>query len=139
MKYQIKLITGFRKDQDRFIDAEEAHKAYYLFNNPEARTTFSNGLAIRGDEIKEILPDFIGTMGWNPTHQLDSDDWNEIRSLGVDTKLQKYLSVGKEVARMCAESDLHIPLSELVKGKYQALVQPKERQGTIKKLSEVRK
>ena len=41
---KIKIITGFRKDQYYTIDAEEAHKAYYLFLNPEERGVFNNGV-----------------------------------------------------------------------------------------------
>ena len=71
---KIKIITGFRKDQYYTIDAEEAHKAYYLFLNPEERGVFNNGVAMIGKNVQGIEPDYHATMGWNSTHTLDSDD-----------------------------------------------------------------
>ena len=58
MNPKIKLIVGFRRDQEHSIDADEAHKAYYLFLNPEKRGVFKSGLAIVGADIKEIVPDY---------------------------------------------------------------------------------
>lgn len=99
-KYKIKVITGFRKDQIHSIDANEAHKAYYLFLHPEQRGVFDNGLALKGSEIQKIMEDYHGTMGWNPTHELDNDDWDEIRSRGVDRKLRDILNLAQEVAKL---------------------------------------
>lgn len=114
MNYCVKIIVGFRRDQEHTIDAEEAHKAYYLFLNPEARTVFSNGLAIKGDQIQEIVPDYHATMGWNPTHQLTSDDWNEINKKGVGKQLQMFLSTGKQVAERGDIQELNFPLSQII-------------------------
>jgi hypothetical protein len=116
--FKIRLITGYRKDQIVSIDGEEAHKAYYLFFNPDARTVFSSGLAIKGTEIERIEPDYQGTMGWNPTHNLDEDDYNEIRSSGVDRKLRDLLQVAQEVARIGEPKDVNVPLSQLMEVKY---------------------
>lgn len=109
---KIKLITGFRKDQQHSIDAEEAHKAYYLFLNPDQRGIFSNGLAIRGSDIQAIEPDYHGTMGWNPQHTLDADDWNELREKGIDTGLRDALLDGKEIAQLGRPELISLPLSE---------------------------
>ena len=114
MNYKVKLIVGFRRDQEHTIDADEAHKAYYLFNNPDTRTVFKNGLAIKGDQIQEIVPDYNASMGWNATHVLDSDDWNEIHTKGVHKKLQLILGTALEVAQSCGEKELNTPLSTLV-------------------------
>jgi len=117
MKYAIKLIVGFRRDQEHSIPATEAHKAYYLFNNPEARTTFSNGLAIKGDQIQEIVPDYHGTMGWSPTHILDNDDHNELTLNGVKQKLQFIMSEAKEIGTRGNKEELAQPLNLLLAGK----------------------
>lgn len=113
MNYKIKMITGFRRDQEYSIDADEAHKAYYLFLHPDERGIFKNGIAIRGQDIQEIAPDYHGTMGWNPTHNLDNDDWNDMRNKGVDIKLRNILSMAKEVAYLAEPQDISKPLSQL--------------------------
>lgn len=112
---KIKLITGFRKDQQYSVDAEEAHKAYYLFLNPEKRGVFSNGLALLGVDIRRIEPDWHGTMGWNPTHDMDDNDWVEIRNKGTDKKLNALLEKGKSAAYELATRPelLSLPLSQV--------------------------
>lgn len=94
----IKIITGFRDEQYYIINDDEAHKAYFLFNNPEARTIFENGVALIGKNIQGIEPAYNETMGWKPTHKLDANDWEEIRSKGIDNKLRNVLASGKEIA-----------------------------------------
>ena len=115
MSLNIKLITGFREDQYQTISVEEAHKAYYLFTHPEERGVFSNGVAIIGKNIQAIEPDFQSSMGWNPTHQLDSDDWNQITDSGTSRKIYDKLLKAKDVARL-SENNPQIfskPLSEI--------------------------
>lgn len=97
---KVKIKTGYRQDQFLTIDADEAHKAYFLFLNPEARTVFRNGVALIGKDIRGIVPDYHATMGWNPTHQLTSDDYNEMRSKGTDVLLTRALESAKEYAEM---------------------------------------
>lgn len=139
MNYKIKLIVGFRRDQEHSISADEAHKAYYLFLHPESRGVFSNGLAIKGDQIQEIVPDYIGTMGWNPTYNLMSDDWNEIRSLGVDRKMNHLLTTAKDIAQLNNPEDLNVPLTQLIEKKYPQLEQKttEVREGGTKSLKEL--
>jgi hypothetical protein len=111
---KIKITTGFNSDQKFTIDSEETHKAYYLFNNPDKRGTFSNGVALIGKDIRNIQPDYNAEMGWNPTHQLDDFDWEEIRQKGVDRRFQVLLSEAKRVSYL-VEKEPHIlvrPLSE---------------------------
>lgn len=110
---KIKVIVGYRKDQQYTVDADEAHKAYYLFLNPEKRGVFNSGLALQGKDIKAIEPDYHSTMGWNPTHQLDSNDWNEIHRLGVHRDLESVLMNASEVAKGDPEA-LNTPLTQLI-------------------------
>jgi hypothetical protein len=119
-KYKIKVVCGFRKEQELTIDANEAHKAYYLFNHPDKRGTFNNGLAIKGSDIQRIEPDYNATMGWNHTHQLTGDDWNEIHRTGVADKFLAILAGAKEIGRTAEIADLQKPMIEL-KEKYPAL------------------
>lgn len=109
---KIKIITGFRQEQHYTIDAEEAHKAYYLFYHPEERGVFNNGVALVGKNIQGIEPDYHSTMGWNPNHTLTGEDWNEIRGRGVDVKIRDTLSLAREVARIRPKENMMLPLSE---------------------------
>ena len=115
MNLQIKLITGFREDQYQTVDMEEAHKAYYLFTHPEERGIFNNGVAIIGKNIQGIEPDYHACMGWNPTHRLDSDDWNEINRRGIHRKIKGMLEKARDVARLNQnnQSIFLKPLSEI--------------------------
>ncbi len=101
---KIKVITGFRNEQYYVIDGEEAHKAYYLFNNPEARTIFENGVALIGKNIQGIEPAWNESMGWNPSHKLDDDDWNEIRAKKIDIKLRNLLEEAKQIAQLAEKN-----------------------------------
>jgi hypothetical protein len=109
---KIKIITGFRKEQQHSIDAEEAHKAYYLFLNPDKRGVFNNGLAIIGAYIRGIDPDYQGTMGWNSTHTLDDDDMNEIRANRIDVRSRDVLAEAKKIAQLGKPELMNLPLSE---------------------------
>lgn len=111
MKKYIKVITGFRQDQYYTIDAEEAHKAYYLFLNPEMRGVFNNGVALIGKNIQGIEPDYNATMGYNPNYKLEGEDWNEISGKGVDRALRDVLSEAKQIAT--TRSDLiSLPMAQ---------------------------
>lgn len=114
MTLKVKIITGFRDDQYYVISSEEAHKAYFLFNNPEARTIFSNGVALIGKNIQGIEPAWNETMGWNPTHRLDGDDWNTIRSQGIESDLRYALENAKQTALLAINNPkiLALKLSE---------------------------
>lgn len=110
---KVKIITGYRENQHYTIDAEEAHKAYYLFLNPTKRGIFKNGVALIGQNIQGIEPDYHSTMGWNPTHRLGDYDWNDMRSKGIDTKLRDTLYLAKQVAQTEGEKSVNLPLSEV--------------------------
>lgn len=114
MKYKIKVVVGFRRDQEHSISANEAHKAYYLFMNPEERGVFSNGIALKGDQIQEIVPDYHGTMGWNQSHMLTDDDYNELRKNGVMQKMEFIMAGAKDVASNGGVAVLNTPLSMLI-------------------------
>lgn len=103
---KLKLITGFGQDEKCSIDVSEAHKAYYLYNNPEKRGVFDNGLAIEGRDIKRIIPDWNGTMGWNNTHKLDDDDWNDIRGKKMDMRMNDTLYLANKVAKLAEHNPI---------------------------------
>lgn len=121
-KFKIKLVCGFRKEQEFTIDANEAHKAYYLFNNPTKRGTFNNGLAVKGSDIQRIEPDYNATMGWNHTHQLNSDDWNVLHGEGIVSKLAGIMAHARAIAHHAELPELALPLIKLVQGKYAGVI-----------------
>lgn len=114
---KIKIITGFRENQYYVIDGDEAHKAYYLFMHPEERGVFQNGVAIIGKNIQGIEPAWNETMGWNPSHKIDSDDWNEINSKGIKYQANELLSEARRIIPMVEQNTtlLQLNLSELIK------------------------
>jgi hypothetical protein len=116
MTYYIKIITGFREDQEISIPMQEAHKAYYLFSHPEARTIFSTGDAIIGKDIQRIVPDYNRTMGWNASHRLTDDDYNEIKGRGVQDKMQDLQIKASDISIAMADNPKlgGIKLQELI-------------------------
>lgn len=109
---KVKIITGFKDDQFFTIDADEAHKAYYLFLNPEERGIFKNGIAVIGQHIQRIEPDYNATMGWNPSYKLTGLDETEIKRQGIDVRLRDVLYHAKNVAQHQPD-EINIPLSEI--------------------------
>ncbi len=110
----IKIKTGFLDHQYFIIEDEEYHKAKYLFLNPEARTIFLNGVAIIGKNIHGFEPAYNEIMGWNPTHKIDADDWNEIRKKGIKRDMEKLELQSMQVLERAKHSPelLNMPLSE---------------------------
>lgn len=113
---KLKIITGFRDEQFYIIEASEAHKAYYLFNNPESRTVFENGVALIGKNIQGIEPAWNETMGWNPKHKLDSDDWNEIRKSGKEEQMKLLQLNAKEIATLAEKNPKVLETKLLLNG-----------------------
>lgn len=114
---KIKIICrstdNFGNKESYSIDESEAHKAYYLFLHPDTRSVFKNGLALKGSDIDRIAPDYHGTMGWNPNHKLDAEDWRELRAEGIENKLGTLMVRASEIGRSCRPEDLQLPMSEV--------------------------
>lgn len=121
MNYKIKIKYGYRKDQESLIDVDEAHKAYFLFFNPEIRGVFNNGLAITGSSINEIVPDYVGSMGWNDGYSPTSEEWGEIKNSKMFRELENTLLVAKKIAKDGSPTDMHLPLNTVIAQKYPEL------------------
>jgi hypothetical protein len=121
MKPKIKIVCGYRKDQEYTVDANEAHKAYYLFFHRDKQSIFDGGLALKGSEIDRIVPDWNATMGWNVDHALDGDDWNDIRGSGAEKLMRHITDVAIHIAKACDVRDLAIPMKKLIATKYPEL------------------
>lgn len=94
----IKIKTGYGEHDFKIVSMQEAHKAYYLFLNPSARTIFSDGIGITGQNILGIEPDYHSAMGYNRSHRLDEDDWNDIRGKGIMEKIRDEMETAKNMA-----------------------------------------
>jgi hypothetical protein len=112
-KANFKIFTGY--DSFFTISSDELHKAYYLYLHPEKRTIFKNGNAIEGSMIKRIEPDYHSMLGYNPSHKLDGDDWNEIKSNELVSLGRVYMQKATDVAKLIdKEPDLwNLPLGEI--------------------------
>jgi hypothetical protein len=113
-KYNVKIITGYGGESFS-VPMEEAHKAYYLFNNPQARGTFNNGIAIRGQDIMRIEPDYNAYFGWNPAYKPTAEDSAQITP--AREKFHKLLSAASELSKNIQQ--LNTPLSMLIENQKQ--------------------
>ena len=89
VKMKFKIMRGFGQDDFIPIDESELEKAIYCHMSRKDGA-FSMG-SINGSHISAVMPDFHGTMGWNYSYKLTPDDWDDIRSKGVDKKIQKFI------------------------------------------------
>jgi hypothetical protein len=82
------------KDFTNFIPINETEleKALAAFKFGTA-AMFNFGAVER---VEAVIPDYSRTMGWNPSHKLNDDDWNEMRKVGIEKKVQKYIADVKE-------------------------------------------
>jgi hypothetical protein len=89
MKYYFKIKIGYDNEFLHIESLEDLEKAYFAFatNN---KVIFSNGEACRGGDIINITEDWHKEMGWNDTHELQDDDWNELRAKGI---VKKYTGI----------------------------------------------
>lgn len=138
-KYKIKVVCGYRKDQEFTLDANEAHKAYYLFEHPEKRGTFSNGLAIKGSDIQRIEPDYQATCGYSREYALKGEDMANLANDGTLDKLSGIMIAAREVARRGNLSDFQIPLHSLVTTTYPELMPSQEGSQFSKKVLTAKK
>lgn len=126
MKYFLKIVCGYDDDRHYTIPAQEAHKAYYLFNHPEKRGTFADGISLIGKEIRIIQPDYHTTMGWNKTHELDDYDWNYLNGKEVVEKMKEIMGNAKEVAAMIDKKPelANMQLGDIIKEKNNLITFP---------------
>lgn len=96
MKKYFKIVYGYNDNQSTTVGLEEVPKAYHLFIKGEGRAIFDNGVALQGKDIMRIEPDWHATMGWNKTHKMDDDDWNEVKPL--QNRFTELLSEAKSLA-----------------------------------------
>lgn len=123
-KLKIKIVCGFRADQEYTVDCEQAHVAYYLFINKAHRFVFSNGIAIEGADIKRIVPDYNATFGFMPSYVMTPHDWADVYESEENSKaykaLQDRMTLAKDLAKQIPPGEqgkamLQAPLKEHAK------------------------
>ncbi len=104
MNYHFKIKTGYGVNDCIYISGlKDLEKAQFAFLT-NAKTIFDNGEVCRGQDIISIREDWHKEMGWNEiyrdeagtvrSYELGHDDWEDIRSKGID---KKYLGVFSEI------------------------------------------
>lgn len=99
---KFKIMRGFGQDDFIPIEEEELEKAIYC-HMARKDGAFNMG-SINGSHISAVMPDWHGTMGWNYAYKLTADDWDDIRSKGVDTKVQKFIEGAKNKVQYLIET-----------------------------------
>lgn len=95
-------VVYWNDDQFIPITGEELHKAFALSLDENGRGLFSGGM-IQGKDIKRIIPDWHREFGWNPSHKLGDDDWNQINPL--NDGYIKALEKGKYIAEYAIKNN----------------------------------
>lgn len=132
-----KALTGFGDEREVYFGPEDLERVQYAALR-EKRVLLSNGQFVDGKYIQQISPDYKRTMGWNYTHEIDSNDLNEIRSKGIDRRMQLALSHTKERVHYLIETKQehligkNVPIPELDQPKNE------RREGTIKRIGEIK-
>lgn len=103
MTRYFKVKLGYGKSEYISVGERDAEVAMYAFLNPTARVVLS-GKPVRGQDIITIEEDWHREMGWNPTHQLQGEDWNELKSKGVTEKYAGAMEVIKNRVKYFVES-----------------------------------
>lgn len=114
-----KIRIGYGKGDDTFIpiDESELETALYCFIM-DGKGVFKGGVC-RGKDIISITEDWHKEMGWNESHVMDSDDWNDLYQKGIDKKYVGVLAEYKEKVQFLISSEQqgligkNVPLKEL--------------------------
>jgi hypothetical protein len=96
IKY-FKVMRGFNQDDYIPITESELKKAIYA-HITGTNVAFEMG-SITGTHISAVVPDFHRTLGWNPSHKLDSDDWNDIRGRGLENTMRNLIAEAKQTVQ----------------------------------------
>jgi hypothetical protein len=88
-KRYFKIHLGYNDEMKLSIGEEEIAKVMTAFLTGKKIQTSAG--AIDGSKIILIKEDWNKTMNWNETHQLTSDDWNELKNNGVEDLYKGYL------------------------------------------------
>lgn len=100
-----KVIWGFDDERVTDITQDELAKALYAMSTKSK--VYIGDVLLDGKYIIAIKENYQKYMGWNTTHQLDSDDWCELRDKGIDKLFAGKLYEAKiEVQNMIANRDI---------------------------------
>ena len=106
-----KVIWGFDEERSTDIGESELIKALYAMSTKSK--VYLGDILLDGKYIIAIKENYQKTMGWNPTHEMDSDDWNQLKTEGIDKLFAgKVYEAKQKVQDMIASKDLSLLRSE---------------------------
>lgn len=90
-KLYFRVKVGYGHNEYIPIEGKkELEKAIWAFSTND-KAVFDKGL-VRGQDIIAITEDWHREMGWNPTHIIEGEDWQEIKEKGVQKKYENLIS-----------------------------------------------
>lgn len=109
-----KIITGYNEQQFFRIEADELHKAYFVFMNENSRTIFKNGRTLLHRELLKIEPDVNYVMGWLPDYKLSGEDFKIIEENTICKKMEYDTRLARDVAyKITSPQQLNMPMYEV--------------------------
>lgn len=109
-----KIITGYNEQQFFRIEADELHKAYFVFMNENSRTIFKNGRTLLHRELLKIEPDVNYVMGWLPDYKLAGEDFKIIEENTICKKMEYDTRLARDVAyKITSPQQLNMPMYEV--------------------------
>lgn len=79
--YRYLVRYGYGDEMTISIEEKDLEKAVYAWMS-QKKVNLTNAL-LDGKYIISITEDFHSPMGWNKSHKLEDEDWNELRQNGV--------------------------------------------------------
>lgn len=101
MKY-FKIKTGYGKNEFVSIDETELETALHVFME-DSKGIFKNGV-VRGKDIISITEDYHKHMGWNYAHEMETDDWEDLRSKNILNEYRGVIEEAKNTVKYLTET-----------------------------------
>ena len=115
-KLKFRVVYGYNAGQHVTVRKKDLPKLYVMFLNGTGRTVLENGIALRGEDIQRIEPDWNATMDWNATYRLMSDDFDQI-GFALQEEAKQIMGEKREIAhyliRSGQEDKASLPMADM--------------------------